>query len=109
MSDETARLCLRGVRGGLTDAQYVDALDRIKAAIQDAFDSGFKAAGGSIAPNAVGGGPWQFVEITLTRDQIDILAAFADDVVGDKMDRNYDSAPILQDFLDKISIFRRKR
>ncbi len=32
--DSIARQCLRGVRGALTDDQYVDALERIKAAMK---------------------------------------------------------------------------
>jgi hypothetical protein len=79
------------------------------AAIQDAFEIGFKAAGGSIAPDVMGGGPWKIVEITLDRDEIDILADLADDVVDDPVHRAYDQAPALRRFLDKISIFRRKK
>lgn len=46
--DEVVRQCLRGVRGAITDEQYVDAQSRIREAIQNAFDLGWKAAGGSI-------------------------------------------------------------
>lgn len=40
--DTIARHCLRGVRGAITDDQYIDALERITTALQDAFDLGWK-------------------------------------------------------------------
>lgn len=46
--DIVVRQCLRGVRGAITDEQYVDSQKRIREAIQNAFDLGFKAAGGQI-------------------------------------------------------------
>jgi hypothetical protein len=46
--DTLARQCLRYIRGALTDEQYQEAHGLITAALQDRFDLGFKAAGGSI-------------------------------------------------------------
>jgi hypothetical protein len=77
----------------------------LKDMIQDAFDSGFKAAGGSMIPD----GARDMVELSLTREQIEILAAFADNVVEDPADRNYDSAPCLRAFLETVSIYRRRK
>ena len=32
--EEVARQCLRGIRGAITDSQYIDALGRIEAALK---------------------------------------------------------------------------
>lgn len=48
--DDIVHYCLRGVRGAVTDDQYIDASSRIREAIQNAFDLGFTAAGGGIFP-----------------------------------------------------------
>jgi hypothetical protein len=47
--DTKARECLRPIRGCATDEQWRDVLACTKQALQDAFDLGFRAAGGSVA------------------------------------------------------------
>lgn len=76
----------------------------VEAIRQDAFELGVKSAGGSIIPDRS-----KFVELALTREQIDILAAFADNVVDDPADRNHDSAPCLRAFLEAVSIHRSRK
>lgn len=46
--DDISRWCLRDARGAMTDEQYQAAVHRIRDAIQNGFDGGFRAAGGSI-------------------------------------------------------------
>lgn len=46
--DEVAMKCLAAVKDRLSDTQYRFARTAIARALQDAFDLGFKAAGGSI-------------------------------------------------------------
>lgn len=84
--------------------EAVNAGANIEAARQDAFELGVKSAGGSIIPDRSG-----FVEIALTREQIEVLASFADNVVEDPADRNHDSAPCLRAFLDIVSIYRSRK
>lgn len=47
--DRTARACLRPIRGCATDEQYRDVVAQVREALQNAFDLGFKAAGGTVA------------------------------------------------------------
>ena len=44
--EDTARRCLRPIRGALTDDQYCSVLETLKAALQEKFDLGWMAAGG---------------------------------------------------------------
>jgi hypothetical protein len=73
--------------------------------IQNAFDAGFKAAGGTMIPDAAG--RHEFVELSLERNEINDLA----DVAEMMLDRSggQDRRPGLRKFLERISIYRRKR
>jgi hypothetical protein len=76
-------------------------------AIQHAFDLGHKAAGGSIVPDVMGGGPWKFVEIAMDRDEIDVIGALVERQ-RDRAGGPAEHAACVR-FLDKIEIFRRKK
>jgi hypothetical protein len=99
---------------------HTDDLKRWQDSVQDAFDAGFKAAGGSIAPDVMGGGPWKIVEIALDRDEIDVIGKLAEhfstepfviDLVMDVLDGQDCGSAVdaLRRFLDKIQIFRRRK
>jgi hypothetical protein len=104
--EDVCRQCLRGVRAAITDDQYIDAIGRIMSAIQDAFDLGHKAAGGSIVPDAMRGGTWDLVEIALDRNEVDAVGAAAERAATERWDPRTHRA--LVSFLDKINIFRKK-
>lgn len=90
-------------------AVHTDYLARWQDDIQNAFDLGFKAAGGSISPDDPPG--WQLVEIALTREEIDALAGAISIVTGagipDHIQAYVDHAH-LSTVLEKISFFVRK-
>ncbi len=92
--------------GGDAISVMPDDLMKWQRQIQDAFELGFKAAGGSIAPDVVGGGPWKIVEITMDRDEIDAVGRVVEAAIKRAGDVRTHAA--LTSFLDKISIFRRK-
>lgn len=101
--DDMGADCLRGL--DLSSAEYATGKDRIKNAIQDAFEIGFKAAGGAICPDVPSG--FGLVELSLDRDEIDALAHAAESAAS--LSVNNDARPHLMQFLEKISIFRRKK
>lgn len=86
-----------------------DFVEAMRGMLSDAFDFGFKAAGGSMIPD----GARDMVELALDRDTIDALADVAEYVtnphgevfVGDSFER--DRAKLNQ-FLENINIYRRK-
>lgn len=77
--------------------------------MQNAFDLGFKAAGGTMVPDA--SADWSMVEMSLDRKTINALADVADAILGDPDDALCfeDEAPLLRQFLETISIYRSKK
>ena len=75
--------------------------------LSDAFDFGHKAAGGSIVPDVPGSpGKWQnFVEIAITRDEID---AVCEAISVGRDDVGMNQTAHLSSFLEKIEIFQRR-
>jgi hypothetical protein len=109
---DLAQKCLRPIRACATDEQYQDAVANILSALSDAFDAGFKAAGGSMIPD----GARNMVELSLDRDQIDVLANAAEvcsfgtgvKEVALSFDRPGEQ-DAMKRFLETISIYRRKQ
>jgi hypothetical protein len=89
--------------------QYVEisVLRRWQEEMHSAFEIGFKAAGGAIAPDVIGGGPWKFIEISMDRDEIDVIGALVERQ-RDRAGGPAEHAACVR-FLDKIQIFRRKK
>jgi hypothetical protein len=84
----------------------VDGAKTVREAIQNAFDLGHKAAGGSIVPDVIGCGPWKFIEIAMDREEIDAVGRVVEAAThraGGPV-----SHAALARFLEKISILRRK-
>jgi hypothetical protein len=90
------------------EEEFDNARTAIKDAISDAFDLGYKAAGGSIVPDIPKG--FALVEIALDRDEIDAISIAAEEILTPR-GRSVDDQQIaaLEKFLETISIFRRKR
>lgn len=92
-------------------AVHIDDLKRWQMKMQDAFDLGFKAAGGTMIPD----GARDHVELSLDRDQIDVLANAAEicllktgvEEVALSFDRPGEQ-DAMKKFLETVSIYRRK-
>lgn len=72
--------------------------------LSDAFDRGFKAAGGTMIPD----GARDQVELSLDRGQINALADAAEEFI-DRYSNIRQPEPALHRFLETISIYRSKR
>lgn len=109
--EELARECVRGIRGCVTDEQYREAVSRVFAAMSDSFDAGFTAAGGTMIPD----GARDQVELSLSRDQIDVLANAAEvcllktgvEEVALSFDRPGEQ-DAMKRFLETVNIYRRR-
>jgi hypothetical protein len=89
-------------------AVHVDDLKRWQTKMQDAFDLGFKAAGGTMIPDAAKN--WSLVEMALDRATIDALAEAAETVLASPDDApDFEKEePLLRQFLENINIYRRR-
>ncbi len=88
---------------GERDDLLLDCAISLTAA-QDAFDAGFKAAGGTMIPDNAR----EMVELSLDRDQINALADAADETI-DTGSFTHTADEALRRFLDTISIYRRRK
>lgn len=77
------------------------AFEAMTAERSDAFDFGFKAAGGSMIPD----GARDMVELALDRDQIDALADAAE---GIPIPHEPPGGPLAR-FVETVSIYRRRK
>ncbi len=97
---ETAEEIVEGARRlgciiGNSDAEVVR--DRIAEELQDRFDLGAKAVGGSIIPWPEYG----LIEVAFTRDEVDVLMAL--------LDIPPIKTPTTESILEKIGIFASQR
>ena len=80
-----------------------DFVEELRTLIPDAFESGFKAAGGTMIPDDAR----NMVELSLDRGQISVLAKAAETVIGNGL-LNYGEDEALNRFLENINIYRNK-
>lgn len=107
--DDIARECLSGITVYPPTPSHetiAAAQKKVVDAIQDAFELGFKAAGGAIAPDKPAG--WQLVEIALSRDEIDALCGAMTVAEGECRMSPAEEA-FLSSVRDKISLFDRSK
>lgn len=100
--EHNAAIALDPVRECLTTEQFDTAAARVVEAIRDGFESGFKAAGGSIVPDVTDPLKTKYVEIALDQEEIDAVYG-----IIDNQDRGPLSEPLTR-FLEKIELFRRR-
>jgi len=78
-------------------AVHVDDLKRWQEKMSDAFDLGFKAAGGTMIPD----GARDSIELALPRDAVDELATLIEGSIP--------KSPGLRQLLENISIYRSRK
>ena len=91
-----------GLKPGETAAVPVEILQAWQTKLHDAFDLGFKAAGGTMIPD----GARNTVELALDRETINVLAEAAEHYQFEYS--NAAEAAIISRFLETISIYRSK-
>jgi hypothetical protein len=101
--DDVALDCLEPLRGMVEYPDNVHA--KIKTALSDAFDRGFKAAGGAMVPD----GARDRVELSLDREQLNALADLAEHEIGWNEESHPQRFAALKQFLETVNIFRSKR
>ncbi len=93
----------RATQAGVV-AVHVDDLKRWMTQIQDAFDLGFKAAGGAMIPD----GASDMVEVALSRDEITALCD-AMTMAENECRMSPAEEALLSSVREKISLFERKK
>jgi hypothetical protein len=83
-------------------AVHVDDLKRWQTEMQDAFDLGFKAAGGTEIPD----GARNMIELAIDRT---VLNELCDLVEAGEVGPNYPMSDGLRQFLENVNIYRKRK